>query len=337
MWIVPRLCVLTVIVLASAGVNADPPDEGRPIRARLFSALSHVNVGSPIWVEFLIENTSDEPVTLFVSGTEPEIAGEAMGLPLAHVFSGEAFGALTIRNENSRNWDLAVGYQPPAKTPVVTLAPHSSIGTEVDVRQYYPALRTPGTYRLRWAPYSGRVQSNVLVIKVAALKQAEIITDHGQMTVRFFYEDAPNHIDNFVELAQKRFYDNLTFHRIESGFFIQGGCPNGDGTGIRPDGIKIKGEFSDRQQTRGTVSMALLDEAPDSASCQFFITNTDVPEWDGKYTIFGQLVGDESYETLDRLMATETDGNARPLERLAIRTIRITDAPRERAPGQVSR
>ena len=326
---VRRWGVLTVLLLAPALAGAAPPDEGAPLRVRLSSRQFHVNVGVPIWIEFLVENDTDEPITLFVPGTEPEIADDIMGLPMEHVFSGEAFGSLSIRNEDNRTWDVAVGYQPPNKAPVVTLGAHRSIGALVDIRAYYPALRTPGTYRLKWAPYGGRVESNILVIKVAALKQARIVTDQGEMTVRFFYADAPRHIDNFIELAKKRFYDGLTFHRIESGFFIQGGCPNGDGTGIRPNGVKIGGEFSDRRQTRGMISMALLDEDPGSASCQFFITNTDVPEWDGKYTIFGQLVGDESYETLDRLMATATNGDGKPLEKLSIRTIRITEAPNE--------
>lgn len=321
--------VWPLMVLLPALLAAAQPDGGSRIRARLYSHQVHVNVGAPIPVEFLIENTSDELIPLMVSGTEPEMTEEVMGLPLAHVFSGIAFGSLTIRNENSRMWDVAVGYQPPGKAPVVMLGPHASIGININIRQYYPALRTPGTYRLRWAPYGGSVESNILVIKVAALKQAEIVTDQGEMTIRFFYEDASHHIDNFIELALKRFYDNLVFHRIESGFFIQGGCPNGDGTGIRPDGVRIEGEFSNRRQTRGMVSMALLDEDPNSASCQFFITNTEVPAWDGKYTILGQLVGEKSYETLDRLMATATDGDGRPLEKLHIRTIRINDAPRE--------
>lgn len=299
------------------------------LQARIDSPRVHVNAGAPVVVEFSVMNLTGEAISLFVPGTDPEVGDASMGLPLSHVFSGDAFEGLTIRGENDRRWDVAVGYQPPAGTPVVMLGPHQSIGLSLDVRQYYSALRTPGTYRLKWSPYGGRVESNMLVVKVGALKQAEIVTDFGEMRVRFLYEEAPRHVDNFVELCRERFYDNLTFHRIESGFFIQGGCPNGDGTGIRPDGVKIAGEFSDRPQRRGMVSMALLDDDPDSASCQFFISNTDIPEWTGRYTIFGRLYGEPSYETLDRLMAVETDEGGRPLEKIFIRTIRVTDIPRE--------
>ena len=75
--------------------------------------------------------------------------------------------------------------------------------------------------------------------------------------------------------------------------------------------------------------MALLDDAPDSASCQFFICNTEQKDWDGRFTIFGRLTGEESYETLDKLMATEADAQGRPLRPLQMRTVRITDAPPE--------
>jgi cyclophilin family peptidyl-prolyl cis-trans isomerase len=288
-----------------------------------------VNAGAPVVVEFSIMNETAEPLSLFVPGTDPEIGDASMGLPMSHVFSGERFEGLRIRGEYNRTWDVPVGYRPPATAPVVTLGPHQSIGISVDVQRFYPPLRTPGTYRLTWAPYGGLIESNMLVIKVGSLKQALIVTDHGEMKVRFFYDETPRHVENFIELCRDRFYDNLTFHRIESGFFIQGGCPNGDGTGIRPDGVKIPGEFTSRPQKRGTVSMALLDDDPDSASCQFFIANTDIPEWTGRYTIFGKLFGEESFATLDRLMSVETDDEGRPLKKIFIRTIRISDVPRD--------
>jgi len=334
-----RLAKLAVLMLFAAppgwAVGAAPADGG--IQARLSAPHVRVNAGDPVPVEFSIFNGTDEPQPLLVPGTEPEVVENAMGLPLAHVFSGEAFGALVVRGPDDQSWNVAVGYQPPARAPVVTLGPQQSIGITVDASHYYPAIRTPGTYRLSWSPYGGSVESNLLVIQVASLKEATIITDRGDMKMRFFYDDAPRHIDDFIELANKRFYDNLTFHRVESGFFIQGGCPNGDGTGIRPDGVKIPGEFSKRAQTRGTVSMALLDEDPNSASCQFFIANTDIPEWTGRYTIFGQLAGDASYEVLDKLMGVETDANGRPVQPLYIRTIRISDAPRDAYGTQASR
>ncbi len=328
-----RICGLGVLAFGLLAWEplalAQPAPDERPIRAILSCRRRHVNVGQPIWVDFLIQNTSDEPVTLFVPGTEPQIASNPVGLPLAHVFSGPAFGALTIRNENNRVWNVANGYHPPARAPVVTIAGRATIGTAINARAYYPALRTPGDYRLKWSPYNGTIESNVLLIRVASLKQAQIVTEYGTMAVRFFYEEAPVHVDNVIELAAKGFYDNNSFHRIESGFFIQGGCPNGDGTGIRPDGVKLRAEISDLPQTRGMVSMALADDDPDSGSCQFFITNTRVPDWDGRYTIFGQLSGEESFRTLDTLMAVPTDASGAPTRKIYIRSVRVTPIPRE--------
>jgi peptidyl-prolyl cis-trans isomerase B (cyclophilin B) len=312
---------------------AQPGDDPQ-IEARLSSTQLQYNVGDAIPVQFTIRNTSNEPVPLFVPGSDPEVADGSfgVGLPISHVFSGEAYAGLTIRNEFQRTWNVAVNYQPPGRTPMFTLAPHSSIGMTLNAVEYYPALKTPGKYWLKWSPYGGSFTSNLLFIQVAPLKQAEIETDQGPMTLEFFYADAPRHVENFIELARKGFYNNLAFHRIESGYFIQGGCPNGDGTGIRPDGVKLKPEFNDRPQTQGMVSMALLDDDPESASCQFFITNTRVPEWDGKYTVFGQLTGDLSYETLEKLMAAETNADGIPRQKLFIRNIKITDAPQPEIP-----
>jgi cyclophilin family peptidyl-prolyl cis-trans isomerase len=147
------------------------------------------------------------------------------------------------------------------------------------------------------------------------------------MTVRFFYADAPKTVGNFIELAKSGFYDRTTFHRIEPGYLLQGGCPKGDGTGIRADGKRIPAEFNSRPVDKGTVAMALLEDEPDSASSQFFICNTRQKEWDGRYTVFGELVGEASYETLDRLMATPVDEHGHPTRTLHVRSARIVDTP----------
>lgn len=317
------LLVLSIVTLSATAQGQDR--QNTALRASLVTKTRHFRVGQPIPVNFLISNDSNEPQPLLVPGTSPEIADNAMGLPISHVFSGEAYGGLTIRNAENRTWNIAHGYQPPGAAPFITLAPRSTIGTTINIVDYYPALRSPGRYWIKWSPYDGTVASNTLFIVVDSLKQAVIATDVGEMTMAFHYDVAPNHVDNFISLAKEKFYNNLTYHRIAPGYFLQGGCPNGDGTGIRPNGVKLEAEFSDKLQVRGAVSMALLDDDPDSGSCQFFITNTRVPEWDGKYTIFGQLIGPESFQTLDTLMATPTDDNGVPTQRVYIRSIRITD------------
>jgi cyclophilin family peptidyl-prolyl cis-trans isomerase len=249
------------------------------------------------------------------------------------LFSGEGFTALTIRSEYNRTWTDVYGYQPPATAPALVLRPHAIIGQSLEVSGFYPQLRSPGLYRIVWQPYGGLLTSNQLTLDVATMKQAVIHTDQGTMTVEFKYDLAPAHVSNFIELARSGFYNQKTFHRIEPGFFIQGGCPNGDGTGIRLDGKKLDPEFSDFPFHRGTVSMARLESDVSSASCQFIICNTRIPAWDGRYSAFGQLVGDASYETLEKLMQVpvvpETGQPRRPL---VIRAVRISDAPQEQAP-----
>jgi cyclophilin family peptidyl-prolyl cis-trans isomerase len=108
---------------------------------------------------------------------------------------------------------------------------------------------------------------------------------------------------------------------------ILGGCPRGDGTGIRPDGRRIPAEFNSRPHQKGSVSMALLDDDPDSASCQFFICYTRQKDWDGRYAVFGELAGDESFETLDRMMAITADEAGRPTQPVVMRAVRVTNMP----------
>ena len=320
-----------ILALFTPGLVPPPAslaaDDSASLVATLSSGSQHVLPGRPIWVDFTITNTSDEPVELTVPGTRALPSVGLVGLPLSHVFSGAGFSGLSIQGEYGQCWEVAVGYQPPAAAERLALGPHASVGIGVEVTQYYRVLRGSGRFRLRWSPYGGAITSNELLLEVATPKQALIQTDHGTMVVRFFYEEAPNHIANFLDLCRSGFYDGLLFHRIIPGYYIQGGCPNGDGTGIRPDGMKLRAEFSDRPVRRGTVCMARLEDDPDSASCQFLICNTRVPQWDGKYTVFGELLGDESLATLDKLMACPTTPAGAPQKKLHLRGIRIVDAP----------
>jgi peptidyl-prolyl cis-trans isomerase B (cyclophilin B) len=323
------IVLLSTPPLGGTGARAQ---DAIQIKAAISTVSRQAQVGKPIWIDFVLQNLTANPVTLNVPGTQSAKSATAMGLPLAHVFSGRAFAGLVIEGSQGRRWDVAVDYQPPGTTETVELAPYASVGTSIDASRFYPVLRTPGRYRLRWEPYGGSLRSNELVLEVAARKQVTLLTDSGEMVIKLFYDEAPNHVENFLELAQGGFYDNLTFHKIFPGTFIQGGCPAGNGTGIRSDGKKLPAEFNDIPQDRGAVSMARVEADPDSASCQFFITNTRIPEWDGRYTIFGHLVGNPSYETLDKLMALPVDEQGRPKKRTYIRGVRIEDVRNEEPP-----
>ena len=153
--------------------------------------------------------------------------------------------------------------------------------------------------------------------------RARMETSSGVMTFEFFADKAPGHVENFVKLAEKGFYDGTGFHRTIPGFMIQGGCPKGDGTG--GPGYTIKAEFNDVHHGRGVLSMARAQN-PDSAGCQFFVCHGDAGFLDGKYTAFGKLV--EGDATLDKIAKAPVKAGAggersRPVEPVKIRKVTI--------------
>lgn len=143
-----------------------------------------------------------------------------------------------------------------------------------------------------------------------------------EMKLELYPEKAPITVANFEKLVEEKFYDGLTFHRVISGFMIQGGCPKGDGTGGPKE--KIKGEFSangvpnDLKHTRGVLSMARAMD-PNSAGSQFFIMHQDAPHLDGQYAAFGKVV--EGIETVDEIAACETDYSDKPVKPVVIKRI----------------
>ena len=148
--------------------------------------------------------------------------------------------------------------------------------------------------------------------------------DGGVIELELYPETAPITVKNFEELAEKGFYDGLIFHRVIPGFMIQGGCPNGTGTG--GPGYTIKGEFSangvknDLKHTRGVISMART-MVPDSAGSQFFIMHQDSPHLDGQYAAFGKVVS--GLDVVDRIAAVRTDFRDKPLKPQRMKSVRI--------------
>jgi len=135
----------------------------------------------------------------------------------------------------------------------------------------------------------------------------------GTMTLEFWPDQALATVRNFLQYAAEGFYDGKTFHRVISGFMIQGGCPTGTGTGSGPRGT-IPGEFgsgASRSHKRGVISMA-RSQHPDSASCQFFICHADSDFLDGQYASFGALISGE--ETLDKVAGVRTGSQDRPAD-----------------------
>jgi peptidyl-prolyl cis-trans isomerase B (cyclophilin B) len=143
------------------------------------------------------------------------------------------------------------------------------------------------------APTTDEVKANT---ERARESQVRIATDKGDIVFTFFPDDAPVHTAAFMKLAEEGFYDGLAFHRVEPGFVIQGGDPDGDGTG--GPGYRLKAEFNKQPHVRGTVAMA-RSSSPDSAGSQFYICLGDARFLDNNYTVFGQMT--EGFETLDAI------------------------------------
>jgi peptidyl-prolyl cis-trans isomerase B (cyclophilin B) len=165
-------------------------------------------------------------------------------------------------------------------------------------------------------------------VKRMSEKQAILHTKLGDITLKFFPEVAPNHVNNFIELAKKGFYNGTTFHRVVPRFVIQGGDPNTKNPdrskhGMGGPGYQIKAEFNKKPHQRGTLSMARAAH-PDSAGSQFFICVADVPSLDGKYTVFGEVV--KGMEVVDKIVSQPRDGKDNPNDRIEM-TVDIVNEP----------
>lgn len=150
------------------------------------------------------------------------------------------------------------------------------------------------------------------------------MNDGGVIKAELYPEIAPNTVNNFIDLINRGFYDGIIFHRVIPGFMIQGGCPDGNGTG--GPGYSIKGEFTrngfknDLNHSRGVLSMARTMD-PNSAGSQFFIMVADAPHLDGQYASFGKVI--EGVEVVDNIVNVKTDYQDRPYEDQVIKKVEV--------------
>ena len=164
-------------------------------------------------------------------------------------------------------------------------------------------------------------------VKKMSEQRAIIHTNLGDITLKFFPEVAPNHVNNFIELAKKGFYNGTTFHRVVPRFVIQGGDPNSKNPdrskhGMGGPGYQVKAEFNKKPHRRGTLSMA-RSAHPDSAGSQFFICVADIPSLDGQYTVFGEVVN--GMEVVDKIVSQPRDGNDNPRDRVEMTVDIVTE------------
>jgi cyclophilin family peptidyl-prolyl cis-trans isomerase len=150
------------------------------------------------------------------------------------------------------------------------------------------------------------------------MSQATMHTNHGQIELELFDEDAPKTVENFVKLSTDGYYDGLIFHRVIKDFMIQGGCPQGTGTG--GPGYEFEDEINDNKIVRGALAMA--NAGPNTNGSQFFIVTTEAAPWlDGKHTVFGRVAS--GMETVDTIEGTETGAQDRPVKDAVIERVEV--------------
>jgi peptidyl-prolyl cis-trans isomerase B (cyclophilin B) len=154
---------------------------------------------------------------------------------------------------------------------------------------------------------------------------AALATNKGPIRLSFLPEVAPGHVKNFLALAQIGFYNGVTFHRVIKGFMIQGGCPQGTGTG--GPGYQIKAEFNKTPHDPGVLSMARTTD-PDSAGSQFFICLDKQSFLDGQYTAFGRTADEESLATVRAIGNAPTGPGDKPRDKVVIEKVTVTQTPK---------
>jgi cyclophilin family peptidyl-prolyl cis-trans isomerase len=150
------------------------------------------------------------------------------------------------------------------------------------------------------------------------VSKAVLNTTEGSIELELYRDDAPTTVANFEKLAGEGFYDGLIFHRVIPDFMIQGGCPQGTGTG--GPGYTFEDEFNDHPVERGSFAMA--NSGPDTNGSQFFIVTAEACPWlDGKHTVFGRVVSGQ--DVADRISLVERDPRDRPLEPVVVESVQL--------------
>jgi cyclophilin family peptidyl-prolyl cis-trans isomerase len=150
------------------------------------------------------------------------------------------------------------------------------------------------------------------------MSTATMHTNHGPIQLELFSDDAPKTVDNFLKLSRDGYYDGLVFHRVIKDFMVQGGCPEGTGTG--GPGYEFEDEINDHKVVRGALAMA--NRGPNTNGSQFFIVTTDAAPWlDGKHTVFGQVT--DGMDSVDSIEGAPTGAQDRPLEDAVIERVEV--------------
>jgi peptidyl-prolyl cis-trans isomerase B (cyclophilin B) len=150
------------------------------------------------------------------------------------------------------------------------------------------------------------------------MSTATLHTNHGEISIELFDEDAPKTVDNFLKLSRDGFYDGVIFHRVIPDFMIQGGDPTGTGTG--GPGYQFEDEFNQHKVVRGALAMA--NAGPNTNGSQFFIVTTEAASWlDGKHTVFGRVT--DGMDVVDTISGLDTDARDRPRDDVVIERVDV--------------
>ncbi len=292
---------VAALLLAALGCAPPVPLDEAQATVSLSEPERFYTAGSPIPLTLAVFNAGDAPVEAgagLADGSRLElVAADGTRLP-ARPGSGPAPGRI---------------------------GPGERVRVELDATEIFPGLAEPGSYLLTVVYPAFR--SNTVALKVLpayredAAYQAVVETDLGTFVLGFFPEVAPGHVRNFVNLARSGFYDGTVVHRILPGKMFQAGDPTGSGRG--GPGYTIRGEFSERPHRLGTLSMARRADDPNSAGSQWFICLDRVAEWDGLYTVFGEVV--EGMETVQAIGKVPVRDEA-PRQPVVIRRVAIREA-----------
>ena len=330
----PRLAALVILAAGVAASGAQTPSvEPAPaagsLRAEMALERTLFQPSQSIPVRFTLFNATDETVELPLTCMPAE--ADAITLPRELIIGTREQPRLFIAFENERA--AAVRLTSPegehGHAGVLRLAPRAAIGAEFDLATVHRLVRYSGHYRLEWQPLGETVAPIVRTFRVEPRKDAVLVTDYGKITFSMAYDEAPLNVENFLGLVRDRFYDGKSIHRVVPGFIIQGGSPDGNRTGVRPDGKLVPAEFRDVPFVAGTLAMARKPNDPDSASCQFFVSLARLEELDGNYTVIGQASDEESLRTLQLIEQLPTDEEDRPLRPVAIRFFTLVDVFQE--------
>jgi len=340
----------------------DPAKNYFPVlRAELAPVQKLYFVGEPLLVDFQIVNTSDDPALLRVpyqASAAPAVEATE-GLPLEYVFSRKPQGegmtgrrALVLHAFGDMIYDLGNNVTSPTSAPAdpIIIRPHGQVGCRVDLTKYYPSLTRPGRFYAEWRPCNEALKSSPVELRIMTEEKATIEVRIGEnkdvdkMELLFFYDKAPNHVENFLDLARHQFYDGTLFHRVIKGFMVQGGDPlttdpsNKDAWGTGRGPKTLKQEFNDTAFASGILGAA---RGPDvnSASCQFYIVTGEASHLTGQYTAFGKLADQASLKVAEKISKVAVGQRDRPnapvkIERITVEPVRPATTQPSSRPGE---